>query len=274
MTSGEYWWRSWHGAPMDHKWAVIAARSGAKVGVVSAIAWALMDYASQNEDRGSVLGFDVELYAVYSGFSEDEIEAVLRAMNDKHFIEEGRLVNWEKRQPQREDNSRERVTRCREKKRSVTQCNASDTDTDTDTESETEGERENGADAPHPPQPAAEPDFEHLTVIEAQKIPEMREFLRATGRMPGRPLYRKVTDIMRERKFKANDLKPYWVEWNARGFNPNSIAWLAEWACGGAIPPARGAAANVPRDSGRNGKKDARAELADIVKELGDGNTG
>lgn len=90
------WWRSWHGAPTDHKWPVIAARSGVKVGIVSAIAWALLDYASQQEDRGSVVGFDPEEYAVYSGFSEDEIRAVIQAMTDKGIIVDGRLTNWEK----------------------------------------------------------------------------------------------------------------------------------------------------------------------------------
>jgi major membrane immunogen (membrane-anchored lipoprotein) len=117
------WWRSWHGAPTDHKWAVIAARSKVKVGIVSAVAWALMDYASQNKDRGSVAGFDTETYSVYSGFDEEEIKAVINAMVDKGVIVNGMFTNWEKRQPKREDDSSERVARHREMKRSVTQCN-------------------------------------------------------------------------------------------------------------------------------------------------------
>lgn len=119
------WFRSWHGAPMDHKWPVIAAKSGVKVGVVSAIAWALMDYASQHAERGTVDGFDVEAYAVYSGFSEDEVTAVIKAMNDKAVIVNGKLSNWEKRQPKREDDSRERVSHFRDMKRNVTQSNTS-----------------------------------------------------------------------------------------------------------------------------------------------------
>ncbi|HPS48947.1 MAG TPA: hypothetical protein PKX37_10760 [Flexilinea sp.] len=98
----EFWWRSWHGAPMDHKWAVIAARSGVKAGIVSAIAWELLDYASQNEDRGSIDGFDIEEYSIYSGFSEDEISAVINAMIDKGIIKDNRFVNWGKRQPKSE----------------------------------------------------------------------------------------------------------------------------------------------------------------------------
>ncbi|HQM01163.1 MAG TPA: hypothetical protein PLH98_11505 [Ruminococcus flavefaciens] len=98
----EYWWRSWHGAPMDHKWSVVAARTGIKPGIVSAIAWALFDYASQQDERGTVDGFDVETYSVYSGFSEDEITSVIQSMTDKEIIVDGKLAKWDKRQPKSE----------------------------------------------------------------------------------------------------------------------------------------------------------------------------
>jgi len=118
----EVWWRSWHGAPMDHKWSVIAARTGIKTGIVSAIAWELLDFASQNENRGSIEGFDIETYSVYSGFSEDEISAVINAMTDKGIIKNSRFVNWEKRQPKSETES-ERVKKYRQNKKStVTEC--------------------------------------------------------------------------------------------------------------------------------------------------------
>lgn len=98
----ELWWRSWHGAPMDHKWSVISARTGIKPGIVSAIAWALFDYASQQDERGTVDGFDVETYSVYSGFSESEITSVIQSMTDKEIIVDGRLAKWDKRQPKSE----------------------------------------------------------------------------------------------------------------------------------------------------------------------------
>jgi DnaD/phage-associated family protein len=110
---------------MDNKWPVIAARAGVKPGTVSAIAWALMDYASQHEPRGTVSEFDTEVYAVYSGFPQAEIDAVIQAMNDKGVIVKGMLANWAKRQPKREDEtSTQRVRDWREMKRSETQCNA------------------------------------------------------------------------------------------------------------------------------------------------------
>lgn len=138
------WWRSWHGAPMDPKWAVIGERSGGvKVGIVSAVAWALMDYASQNKERGSIEGFDTETYAVFSGFEETIVVAVIKAMQEKGIITNNHFINWEKRQPQREDDSYERVTKWREEKRNVTQRNSKIcTDKDKDKE------KKEGAKAP------------------------------------------------------------------------------------------------------------------------------
>jgi hypothetical protein len=97
------WFRSWHGAPTDNKWLVIGRRAGVAPGMASAVGWALMDYASQQSDRGSVQGFDVETYAMFSGWEECQIEAVIAAMQDKGMITDGRLSAWEKRQPERED---------------------------------------------------------------------------------------------------------------------------------------------------------------------------
>jgi DnaD/phage-associated family protein len=136
------WWRSWHGAPMDSKWAVIANRAGVKPGIVSAIFWELCDFASQHVNRGSIEGFDIETYAVFSGFSQDEIAAVIKALTDKKIIENNFLSNWIKRQPIREDDSRERVTKFRELKRSVTQCNTHIKIEDKDTKSDKEKEEQ------------------------------------------------------------------------------------------------------------------------------------
>jgi hypothetical protein len=134
---------------MDKKWPVIAMRAGVKTGVVSAIAWALMDYASQHETRGTVEGFDAEVYAVYSGFPENEVIAVIKAMTDKGVIVDGKLTNWEKRQPKREDDSTERVREWREKKRNETQSNApsgQEIERDKESEIDIDTEREGAPD--------------------------------------------------------------------------------------------------------------------------------
>lgn len=116
------WFRSWHGAPTDNKWLLIGRLSHTPPGVVAAIAWALLDHASQQADRGDVSTFDIETYSVFSGFEEEKINSVIDTMKAKKIIIDGRLANWEKRQPKREDNkSTERVREYR--KRNETQCN-------------------------------------------------------------------------------------------------------------------------------------------------------
>ena len=176
MTS---WFRSWHGAPTDTKWLTIARRAGVAPGIVSAVAWALLDYASQQQERGSIDGFDVETYSAFSGFDEDQIAAVIDAMTAKGMIEDDRWSSWDKRQPEREDSSGERVrryrenhrngtgvtvvqdeavTQCNAEKRNVTQCNAPDTDTDTDTDTEIlTAYAVSAPDEPPAPEPAPKP---------------------------------------------------------------------------------------------------------------------
>lgn len=128
------WFRSWHGAPTDPKWLLIAKRSETQPGVVSAIVWALFDFASQNEnDRGGVHGFDIETYAAFSGFDEDAVTRVIECLKQKSIIVDGHLAAWETRQPRREDNSTGRVQKHRNAmKRNETQSNAPDKDIDTD----------------------------------------------------------------------------------------------------------------------------------------------
>lgn len=111
------WWRSYHGAPTDIKWLSIAKRSGVAPGIVSAIAWALLDHASQSDDRGLISDFDIEAYSAFSGFDDEQVASVINAMEAKGIIADGRLAKWDKRQPRREDDSAERVREYRARKR-------------------------------------------------------------------------------------------------------------------------------------------------------------
>lgn len=173
MTS---WFRSWHGAPTDSKWLVIAKRANVAPGMVSAVFWALLDTASQADERGSVADFDAETYALWAGFEEHQVCAVIDAMRAKGVIEaDGRLHAWDKRQPKREDDSTERVRRHRERKNAesngdnggcngVTQCNELQRNGTHVTHTDKNRTEQNREDivvvvAPAPPEiaPAAEP---------------------------------------------------------------------------------------------------------------------
>ena len=149
------WFRSWHGAPTDPKWLGIAKRAGVAPGFAVAIAWALMDRASQAERRGSIDGYDADGLACFFGCEPEQVEAIIAAMTAKGMLNDRRFVAWERRQPKREDDSTMRVrafreTQCNAVKRSVTHGNNTDTDTERYSSSTLvdmsarEAERENG----------------------------------------------------------------------------------------------------------------------------------
>jgi len=154
--------------------------------------------------------------------------------------------------------STERVQQFRKREQHA-QYNADETDQkrfvaqSTETETETERETESAfphADAgswelPPPPAPADPTDYESLSPRQAERIPEIQTFREATGRMPGRPTYRTIIETIRQHRFAADDLRPYWTEWNVRGFRPENLAWLLEWAVNGSIPPRNGASKPV-----------------------------
>jgi len=143
------WFRSHHGAPSDPKWLVVARKAKVSPALVISTFWMLLDYASQHQDRGSVQGFDIEVAAAFMGVEDEEVQAILTALSERGVIADGRLSNWDKRQPKREDDSKERVQRYRNAKKqeetqpeaSVTQRNADVTQRN-DREKEREKERE------------------------------------------------------------------------------------------------------------------------------------
>lgn len=114
----EQWFRSFHGAPTDPKWIIIAKRAGVTPGMVAAIWWALLDHASQATPRGCVARFDLEAVSAFFGWDETQCNAVLVTLRERGMIDaDGMLSAWLKRNPKREDDSAERVRKYRERKR-------------------------------------------------------------------------------------------------------------------------------------------------------------
>lgn len=111
------WFRVWHGAATDPKWRTIARRAHSRPGDVWAVMACLMDRASQADERGSIAGFDVEVIADALGYDTEEVERIIAALVEKGVIASGRLTSWEKHQPKREDDSRDRVAAYRERKK-------------------------------------------------------------------------------------------------------------------------------------------------------------
>lgn len=115
------WFRTWHGAPTDPKWRLVAKRAGVRPGDVWAVVSYLFDRASQAEDRGSVVGHDPELIAEVFGYEADDVSRIIVELEAKSVIADGRLTAWDKYQPKREDGSAERGKAYRERIRTNTE---------------------------------------------------------------------------------------------------------------------------------------------------------
>jgi hypothetical protein len=183
------------------------------------------------------------------------------------------VVNFEKRQEAVPDAERKAQQRKRDKSRTyygdVTELsrNVTQNRLDIDIELDTEEKRgRENAGAPPPPEPADANDFDEMTPRQAERIPEIQTFNRATGRWPGRPTYRKVVETIRKHKLSVKTLKPYWEAWNERGYNPASLAWLTEWAVSGEIPKANGARSS-PAKKGSGSRDEIQRIIAEAEAE-------
>lgn len=76
----------------------------------------------------------------------------------------------------------------------------------------------------------------------ANQIEEIVLFRRAAGMYPPRPSFETVVDSMHKiaarlkRAPGVGDLRPFLTAWTDRGYKPNNLAWLTDWAVKGAVP--------------------------------------
>lgn len=119
-----HWWRAHHGISNDAKLAVVALKCGAKRCEVGWVWLILLDYASQNEERGNITGLDHEQIAVMADLSPEKVSEIIGQLKQRELIQQdGRLSAWDKRQPKREredETAAERKRRQRAKSHNVT----------------------------------------------------------------------------------------------------------------------------------------------------------
>ena len=134
------WVRLWLDMPTDPKFRVVAKRSGRPLPEVIALFAYMLTVAGRRtgtertqtnaSERGELFGWSDDDAAAALDIETAHVSAIYQAMQGK-VLDGNRLINWQKRQPLREDNSAERAKRWRERKR--TQTNASEPpDSDTD----------------------------------------------------------------------------------------------------------------------------------------------
>ena len=111
-------WFRWYGGTInDPKLALIARNAQQPRSAVIAVWAALLEHASQADERGDISEFDTEVMAVALDLEEDAILAIIKAMKDKGMIDGGRIKAWDKRQPKREDEAAQRAKEWREKQK-------------------------------------------------------------------------------------------------------------------------------------------------------------
>ncbi len=140
------WVRLWLDMPTDPKFRTIARRSGQPLSLVIAVYAYMLTIAANAEPPGSIEKMVFDDAASAMDCDESAVQSIVDAMQGK-VLDGYNLTGWKARQPEREDNSRERVAKHREAKKAgskpegvthgnatVTDGNAPDTDTDTDTD--------------------------------------------------------------------------------------------------------------------------------------------
>jgi hypothetical protein len=150
------WVRLWRDMPSDPKWRTIARRSGQSIGNVIAVFNFMMVHATDTADeRGCLTGFDAEDVATSLDLEEDDVLAIMAAMEGK-VLNGNLLSGWDKRQPKREDGTAAQRKAAWKKRNQAnsddvertgthgnavgTQGNAPETETETETETESETE--------------------------------------------------------------------------------------------------------------------------------------
>ncbi len=101
------WWRAYHGIANDAKLALVARSRHvtpchAKRCDVLAVWVALLDFASQNDPRGSIDGYDCEQIGWALEMEPTTVSAIIGGLRERRMIEGNFLTAWEKRQTKRE----------------------------------------------------------------------------------------------------------------------------------------------------------------------------
>jgi hypothetical protein len=253
------WFRVYHGISADDKWPLIARRSGQPVAYVVAVWIALLECASSAEDRGSIARFDPESVDAQLQMPEGAAQSIVDALSCgmRPRIVAGRIVNWEKRQPVREDSSAERTRKWRERKEArrdasetqvkrdgdapVTHGDADETRCDAPVTPRLEKRREEKTRLNTPPLPPAggsdgdDPPLDHNTQPRAgkQEPPGFPDFWQAYPKKTGKNAAAAAWQKARDRPalaviLAAVERQKTWPQWLRDGgqYIPNPATWI------------------------------------------------
>ena len=105
----ESWVRLWSGMTADPKWQTIARKSGQPRHLVISLFIHMMLEANEADERGDISAMSTEDAASTMDCDEEQISAILQAMQGRVIDANGRLSGWDRRQPIREDSGNEKT---------------------------------------------------------------------------------------------------------------------------------------------------------------------
>lgn len=116
------WFKVHHGITSDPKWRAIARKIHIPEGTIVSVWVALLEYGSQQEERGDVQGFSCADYDCCYGYEDGTCQTVYEALVQRGLIVDDFITNWERRQSQPETTStaktpRQRTAECRARKK-------------------------------------------------------------------------------------------------------------------------------------------------------------
>lgn len=76
-------------------------------------------------------------------------------------------------------------------------------------------------------------DFQNMTVIEARKVPTLKMYAKATDFFPGSVIWESVHKCILENNLTYDQIHDAAVAWAGRGFKPENVVGILEWAIHG-----------------------------------------
>lgn len=120
------WWRAHHGIATDAKYAVVLRHIAShcvtnghtvtRAEILAVWVW-MIDFSSQNQQRGSTDGIDPAQIAVTLDLPDLVVEVIISSFEKFGMVSAKLLKAWDKRQPEREDNSTLRTREYRDRKK-------------------------------------------------------------------------------------------------------------------------------------------------------------
>lgn len=112
-----HWFKIHHGYSSDAKLALVAHKMQESRATINGIFIELLEYASKQEERGSLVGYNIEAGALAMGVSDKFMSDVIVTLRNVTLVTPEKVVNWDKYQSGADSTAAERQRRHREKKK-------------------------------------------------------------------------------------------------------------------------------------------------------------